>query len=67
MQRDTITDLLVTKTLPQQFSPSDLAKALNGWKTMGHNDCLLILGVPLAATSLGHRTEWLFPIFSKLL
>lgn len=58
---------LFTKTLPQHFSPSGLAKALHGGKSTGHHDCFFILGAPLAAMSLGHRTEWIPPVFSKLL
>lgn len=64
----------VRQTLPQHFSLRDLAKALaleeltqNTGRTRDHHHCLVTLGVLVAATSLGHRTEWLLPIFSKLL
>lgn len=63
----------VRQTLLQQFSPCDLAKSLaleeliqNGGTPRDHHHCLVPWGVPLAAISLGHRTEWLLPIFKLL-
>lgn len=62
----------VRQTLPQYFSPYDLAKALeeltqNTGKTRDLHHCPVTLGVLTATISLGHRTEWLLQIFSKLL